>query len=97
MEKTFYDYYENTFSSYDGETLHANLTLESAILEYTEFVLTEHYVTESVNKNLWTKVKQFFTKIILAMKNFMKDLDIQIQSKIREKELKKTAYTTKPT
>ena len=64
MEKTYYENFYKPFSSYDGSMMHINHALESVILEYTEFVLEEHYITESTNTNLWTKVKQFFTKLI---------------------------------
>ena len=83
MEKTYYENFYKPFSSYDGSMMHINHALESVILEYTEFVLEEHYITESTNTNLWTKVKQFFTKLILSMKNFIADLDIQIQTNIQ--------------
>ena len=95
MEKTYYDDFYKPFFSYDGSMMHIDNALESAILEYTEFVLEEHYITESTNTNLWTKVKQFFTKLILSMKNFIADLDIQIQTKIKEKELKNTLLSLK--
>lgn len=77
-------------SSYNGSMQHINFCLESAIFTYTEDLLTNHYVTESTKKSLWDKLKEFFTKIILSIKNFGKEIQSKIEYVINEKKIKYT-------
>ena len=84
MEELFFE----CGSAFDGSMYHINVCLESAIFAYTDELLTNHYVTEAVKTSLWTNVKQFFTKIILAMKDFIKELQIKIEYAISEKQIR---------
>ena len=84
MENIFFEC--NT--SFEGSMQHINYCLESAIICYTEELLTNHYVTEAVKETLWDRVKQFFTKLILSFRNFMKELETKIEYTIREKQIK---------
>ena len=84
MDELFFEYE----SAYDGAMSYPNSCLESAIFTYTEDLLTNHYVTEAVKESLWTKLKQFFTKIILSIKNFNKQLQINIEHTLVEKQIR---------
>ena len=76
-------------SAYEGSIQHVNMSLESAIFTYTENLFTNHYVTESVKSSLWTELKQFFTKIILSMKDFIKELQLETNNIILFLEIEK--------
>ena len=89
MDELFFEY-ESTF---DGSMAYPNSCLESAILTYTEDLLSNHYVTEAVKETLWTRLKQFFAKIILALKNFDKQLQINLDHAIAEKQIRKKLDT----
>lgn len=84
MEELFF---ENS-SSFDDSMQYTNVCLESAIFTYSENLLTNHYVTEAVKTSLWTNLKQFFSKLILAMKDFIKELEIKIEYIINEKQIR---------
>lgn len=84
MENLFYE----CDSAFEGSMQYINLCLESAILTYTEDLLSNHYVTEAVKDSLWTRLKQFFTKIILSLQNFAKELKVKIEYVITEKQIK---------
>lgn len=84
MEDLFFE----VNSAYEGSMSHINTLLESAIFTYTDELLTNHYVTEAVKDSLWTKLKQFFTKLILSMKSFIKELQLNIQYRANEKNIK---------
>lgn len=75
-------------SAYEGCMSHTNTILEYAIFEYTEELLTNHYVTESTRESLWLRLKKFFTKIILAIKDFTKELQSKMQHVINEKQIR---------
>jgi len=75
-------------SAFEGAMSYPNSCLESAIFTYTEDLLTNHYVTEAVKESLWTRLKQFFAKIILSLKNFSKELQIKIDHTIAEKQIR---------
>ena len=79
-------------SAYTGSMQHITLSLESAIFTYSEDLLTNHYVSESVSDSLWTRLKDFFTKIILAIKNFIKELKVKIEYAINEKQIKQKLH-----
>ncbi len=76
-------------SAFEGAMQNINLCLESAIFTYTDELLTNHYVTEAVKESLWDKLKQFFTKIILSLKDFGKELQIRIDYVIKEKQIRR--------
>lgn len=84
MEDLFFE----ANSGFEGSMMHINNCLESAIFTYTEELFKNHYVTEAVKDSLWTKLKQFFTKIILSLKSFIKELQLKIEYTIKEKQLK---------
>lgn len=88
MEKIFFE----CDSSFEDSMNYTNTCLESAIFTYTEDLLTNHYVTEAVKESLWTKLKQFFTKIILSFKNFSKELELKIEYIINEKKIQKNLH-----
>jgi hypothetical protein len=83
MEDLFFE----SNSSFEGSMMHINTYLESAILTYTEDLLTNHFVTESVKESLWSKLKQFFAKLILSLKSFTKELQTKIDYVIKEKQI----------
>jgi hypothetical protein len=85
MEDLFFE----ANSGFEGSMMHINNCLESAIFTYTDELLTNHYVTEAVKDSLWTKLKQFFTKIILSLKSFTKELQLKFEYTIKEKQIKK--------
>lgn len=83
---------ENIFfeceSSFEGAMYNTNLSLESAIFTYSENLLTNHYVTEAVKDSLWTKLKQFFTRIVLSIKNFIKEVKMKIEYLVNENKIR---------
>lgn len=84
MEELFFE----CNSAFEGAMSYPNSCLESAIFTYTENLLTNHYVTEAVKESLWTKLKQFFTKIIVSLRNFDRELEIKITHVIAEKRIR---------
>lgn len=84
MEQLFFE----CDSTFEDTMNYTNICLESAIFEYTEELLTNHYVTEAVKESLWTRLKQFFTKIILSLQNFTKELQVKIEYVINEKQIR---------
>ena len=83
---------ENLFleceSLFEDSMNYTNICLESAIFTYTENLLTDHYVTEAVGESLWTQLKKFFAKIILAIKDFSKELKNKLEHTINEKRIR---------
>lgn len=88
MEKIFFE----CDLAFEDSMQYTNSCLDAAIFTYTEDLLTNHYVTEAVKESLWTKLKQFFTKIILSFKNFGKELQIKIEHTINEKQIQKKLH-----
>ena len=84
MEDLFFE----VNSGFEGSMMHINIVLESAIFTYTDDLLTNHYVTEAVKDSLWTKLKKFFTKMILSIKSFIKELQLKIEYAVKEKQIK---------
>ena len=75
-------------SFYDGMMRFPNKELSEIIFEYTEELYKEHYVSESVVKDLSASIKKFFTKLMMSMNEFIKELQIKIEYTMREKHLK---------
>ena len=88
MEQIFFEYE----TSFKDSMQYTNTCLENAIFTYTEDLLTNHYVTEAVKESLWTRLKQFFTKIILSFKDFIKELQIKIENVVNQKQIQRKLH-----
>lgn len=83
MEELFFE----CESAFNGSMQYVNICLESAIFTYTDDLLTNHYVTEKVRDSLWTELKKFFSKIVLSIQSFIKELRVKIEYAITEKQI----------
>ncbi len=63
--------------------------LDQAILEYTEFIYDNHYVTEKEHESFMHKVSMFFKKLIISLREFAIDIKTKWDTLIREKITKK--------
>ena len=62
-------------------------TLENSIFTFTEATLISHMMTETAHEGLMKSIKNFFTKLIISFKEFINEIQLKIEYKIREKEL----------
>lgn len=84
MENVFFDHE----SLFDASMNYTNMCLESTIISCMQDMVENHYVTESARNSLWTQFKKFFAKIILALKDFSKELKTKLEHTINEKRIK---------
>lgn len=80
MKDLFYDdllLVENANSRFNND-------LADAIVSYTESLSDHGYITESEQKTLWVKVKEWFSDLIASFKTFQNNIKIKLRVSVTD-------------
>lgn len=78
------DFISEITNIYDYRVDKLNVELIEAVAEYVESTIDDIYVTEAKKDSLYVKVKKFFVELIISMKNFIKQIKIDVEKKMRD-------------
>ena len=78
------DFISEITDIYDYRVNKINVELIEAVAEYVESTIDDIYITEAKKDSLYVKVKKFFVDLAISMKNFIKQIEIDIKKKIRD-------------